>query len=98
MLVLLQLAAAAFSGLGQEPNPPVWPSSVHVFTPRNSTDEIERVVQSAYVENGGREDHGQFSADHFAFLFMPGTYLEDCGCMSERPPHVCRRQPYTMGR
>ena len=74
MLVLLQLAAAAFSGLGQEPNPPVWPSSVHVFTPRNSTDEIERVVQSAYVENGGREDHGQFSADHFAFLFMPGTY------------------------
>ena len=43
----------AFRGTGPEPNPPIWPSSVHVFDP-TSTD-IEAVVQAAYALNGGHE-------------------------------------------
>jgi hypothetical protein len=76
---LLLVAAAAATGVQAqaEPNPPAWPSTVTVFSPSNTTAEIEQKVQSAYIENGGREDHGQFSADHFAFLFMPGTYHAD---------------------
>ena len=74
-LLLVAAAAAAATGVQAqaEPNPPAWPSTVTVFSPSNTTAEIEQKVQSAYIENGGREDHGQFSADHFAFLFMPGN-------------------------
>ena len=70
-------AGAGAAGAGGEPNPPTWPSSVTVFSPSNATADIERKVQATYIENGGREDHGQWSEDRFAFLFMPGTYHAD---------------------
>jgi len=70
-------AGAGVAGAGGEPNPPTWPSSVTVFSPSNATADIERKVQATYIENGGREDHGQWSEDRFAFLFMPGTYHAD---------------------
>lgn len=57
-----------------EPNPPIWPDTVTVFSPINSTAAIEAKVNKVYSDLGGRQDHGQFSNDRAAFLFMPGTY------------------------
>ena len=83
-LAIVSLLASVINGAEvlPEPNPPTWPRSVTVFHPSDSTATIEQIVQAAYIENGGREDNGQFSADHFAFLFMPGTYSADVpvGC------------------
>lgn len=52
-----------------EPNPPVWPSSVHVFGPE-STD-IDTTLQSIYV--------GQdlYNMERHAVLFKPGVYDTD---------------------
>lgn len=60
----------------KQPNPPVWPASVQVFSPLNDTATIQAAVNEAYTQNGGEDpgDHGQFSTDRYAFLFMPGTY------------------------
>lgn len=46
-----------------EPNPPKWPSSVQVFGPENSTEDIEATVNQAFAQNGGHDpaNHGQFS-------------------------------------
>eukprot|EP00929_Paragymnodinium_shiwhaense_P106239 TRINITY_DN7147_c0_g1_i1.p1 TRINITY_DN7147_c0_g1~~TRINITY_DN7147_c0_g1_i1.p1 ORF type:complete len:707 (-),score=113.02 TRINITY_DN7147_c0_g1_i1:719-2839(-) len=63
-----------------EPNPPVWPSSVHIFQPEDDPKQIEAIVQAAYAKNGGTSgtrDHGQFSTGRYAFLFKPGTYAVD---------------------
>ena len=69
------LAAVTAAQGGSEPNPPMWPSSVKVFTP--STPNISGIVNTIYNENGGRLDNGQFSPDRFALLFMPGIYDVD---------------------
>lgn len=52
-----------------EPNPPVWPSSVHVFGPE-STD-VDATLQELYV--------GQdlYDVERKAFLFKPGVYDND---------------------
>eukprot|EP00928_Gymnodinium_smaydae_P036429 TRINITY_DN25467_c0_g3_i1.p1 TRINITY_DN25467_c0_g3~~TRINITY_DN25467_c0_g3_i1.p1 ORF type:complete len:539 (-),score=88.75 TRINITY_DN25467_c0_g3_i1:378-1994(-) len=60
-----------------QPNPPTWPQSVRVFSSADSKTTIEEAVNSAYSKNGGPNDHGQFSSDRFAFLFMPGSYDAD---------------------
>uniref|UniRef100_A0A0G4HX32 Uncharacterized protein n=1 Tax=Chromera velia CCMP2878 TaxID=1169474 RepID=A0A0G4HX32_9ALVE len=60
-----------------QPNPPLWPSSVQVFTPDVPLEEIRAKVNNAYLINGGDGDHGQFSSHRFAFLFAPGTYDVD---------------------
>jgi hypothetical protein len=61
-----------------EPNPPLWPDSVKVFS-ENDTG-IDATIAAAYALNGGHEpaNHGQFSPSRFAFLFKPGTYDVDC--------------------
>ena len=60
-----------------EPNPPVWPDSVRVFSPTDT--DIQAAVNAAYAANGGHvpPNHGQFSSKRFAFLFRPGTYTAD---------------------
>lgn len=60
-----------------EPNPPVWPATVHVFSP--SDTKIQETIHAAFAKNGGHEppDHGQFSDERFAFLFKPGAYSVD---------------------
>lgn len=60
-----------------EPNPPVWPASVSVFSP--SDTNIQSIIDAAYRTNGGHEppDHGQFSDERYAFLFKPGVYSVD---------------------
>jgi len=58
-----------------ELNPPVWPSTVRVFSPDD--EDIQDVVYAAFAENGGNMDHGQFSKSRYAFLFKPGSYNVD---------------------
>jgi hypothetical protein len=59
-----------------EPNPPVWPNSVKIFNPSQSTAVIEEAVNAAFATNGGHNppNNGQFSTKRFAFLFKPGSY------------------------
>jgi len=75
---LIQYACVAFA-VGQH-NPPIWPSSVSVFSPDDSADHIESIVNSAYAMNGGvypKSENGEFSDKRFAFLFKPGDYNVD---------------------
>jgi hypothetical protein len=62
---------------GHEPNPPNWPSTVNVFTPGQS--DTQSVINAAFATNGGHlpANHGAFSDERYAFLFMPGTYTVD---------------------
>jgi hypothetical protein len=76
--VALILAASLVNGA--EPNPPNWPASVSVFSPSDSSADIEAKVNAAYAKNGGHvpaANNGQFSDDRFAFLFKPGSYSSD---------------------
>ena len=68
----------------QEPNPPKWPSSVRVFSPRDT--DVDEVVKAAFKVNGGHCSAsnttlacppGQWSTHRFAFLFLPGQYAAD---------------------
>jgi hypothetical protein len=58
-----------------EPNPPVWPSSVHVFDPK-TPGASQQIIDAAFQQNGGHSPpfNGQWSAAHYAFLFLPGTH------------------------
>lgn len=71
--MILEAAAAP------QPNPPQWPKGVYVWGPETPDDEITSTVNDAFTTNGGHvpEDHGQFSALRFAFMFKPGTYHVD---------------------
>ena len=71
-LSLLAVSATFVSGLN--PNPPVWPSSVGVFSPSDPAADVTSAVNAAFAKNGGENNNGQFSSERFAFLFMPGTY------------------------
>lgn len=75
MLPSLFFLCVLFVGgtVGGEPNPPVWPASVSVFSPGND-EETQKVVNAAYDKNGGGNNNGQFSDLRFAFLFLPGVY------------------------
>jgi len=64
-----------------EPNPPDWPSSVHVFSEATPRSQMEAAIADAWDTNGKQppvgEPHGQFSSKRYAFLFKPGTYSVD---------------------
>jgi len=64
---------------GSQPNPPVWPSTVSVFSPSDAPGDIEAKVNAAFSNNGGQtpDNNGQFSAKRYAFLFKPGSYAVD---------------------
>eukprot|EP00931_Biecheleriopsis_adriatica_P061972 TRINITY_DN372_c0_g1_i1.p1 TRINITY_DN372_c0_g1~~TRINITY_DN372_c0_g1_i1.p1 ORF type:complete len:777 (+),score=117.95 TRINITY_DN372_c0_g1_i1:43-2331(+) len=74
--IAMPLLVAAGSAHQLQPNPPVWPSSVHIFAPEDSAASIQAAVEAVFAKNGGQtpHDHGQFSSGRFAFLFKPGTY------------------------
>ncbi len=74
LLALVHVCGAA------EPNPPVWPDSVAVFSPADGVDAVEAKIQAAFAQNGGHSpsNHGQFSDARYAFLFQPGEYDVDC--------------------
>ena len=81
-ILVCALLAAVTAASGTEPNPPTWPQSVTVFSPKNSSADIEAKVNAAYATNGGHvpANHGQFSSERFAFLFKPG----ECACSGLR--------------
>ena len=59
-----------------EPNPPVWPASVHVFSPGDDV-ACAKVAASIFKTNGGTDpaaNNGQFVSSRHALLFKPGTY------------------------
>lgn len=64
----------ALNAIPLQENPPRWPDSVKVFGPEDRTAEIQRQVDSAWSQNGGDHEHGQFSNQRFALLFKPGVY------------------------
>jgi len=77
-LACAALVLAALAALSScQRNPPVWPSTVQVFSPQNSAYEIQTVVEAIYSLNGGPDEHGQFSQERFAILFEPGRYDAD---------------------
>lgn len=59
-----------------QPNPPIWPSSVSVFTMATPTSSIQDTADMIYMTNGGQlpPDNGQFVNNGYALLFAPGTY------------------------
>jgi hypothetical protein len=77
LLPLLLPGVARAEGGGGEPNPPVWPASVRVFSPGDA--DIDSVLAAAYATNGGHvpSNNGQFSDKRYAFLFQPGWYDVD---------------------
>ena len=60
---------------GSEPNPPVWPASVHVFSPGDDA-ACASVAASIFSTNGGKvpTNNGQFVSSRHALLFKPGAY------------------------
>jgi hypothetical protein len=56
-----------------EPNPPVWPSSVLIFSPQDT--DIDERIQAATAELQTKAGH--FSDKRVALLFRPGTYRID---------------------
>jgi len=58
------------------PNPPVWPSNVKIFTTSTPTAVIQATADTVFATNGGQipPDHGQFVNNGYALLFAPGTY------------------------
>ena len=47
------VAVALSLVVAEEPNPPTWPSTVSIFDPSMSNEDISAVVQAAYSLNGG---------------------------------------------
>jgi hypothetical protein len=64
------------SALAVNPNPPVWPANVKVFTPSTPTATIQSTCDAIFATNGGQTppDHGQFVNNGYALLFTPGAY------------------------
>lgn len=72
---LLSIGMVSFTSvIALQPNPPTWPSNVHVFTPGDST--AQGIIDAIYQENGGQtpDNHGQWSDSRYALLFKPGTH------------------------
>ncbi|MBX3719967.1 MAG: hypothetical protein KF898_10000 [Parachlamydiales bacterium] len=74
-LILASLACCA-TALAANPNPPVWPANVYVFTQLMSPVIIQSTIDGVFATNGGQvpPDNGQFVNQGYAFLFAPGTY------------------------
>jgi hypothetical protein len=53
----------------QEPNPPTWPSTVHVFGP--NSPNIDSTVQALYA------DQNLYKEERAALFFKPGVYEND---------------------
>jgi hypothetical protein len=74
----LTLSAFPFLCSSTEPNPPTWPSTVHVFSASMSQADILSAVNEAFANNGGDPastcDFGQFSNKRYAHMFLPGNY------------------------
>ena len=80
LLTLPWLLSNALTSLGavssgSEPNPPVWPASVHVFSPGDDA-ACASVAASIFSTNGGKipKNNGQFVSSRHALLFKPGAY------------------------
>eukprot|EP01043_Picozoa_sp_COSAG02_P034524 COSAG02_NODE_2419_length_8904_cov_11.259171_6_plen_592_part_00 len=65
------VTCAAHARSGSQPNPPLWPTSVHVFGPDDSIDELNATVQGIYADQDLYQDR------HSALLFKPGNYTVD---------------------
>eukprot|EP01052_Picozoa_sp_SAG31_P016626 SAG31_NODE_1107_length_9877_cov_4.000102_10_plen_270_part_00 len=54
-----------------EPNPPVWPSAVHIFSPDDDRANMNATIFALYANQDLYQDQ------HAAFLFKPGRYEID---------------------
>jgi hypothetical protein len=63
--VSLLLSARGAKQAPREPNPPEWPSTVHVFGPKDA-DRIDSIVQALYA------DQDLYKDQRAALLFKPG--------------------------
>lgn len=87
-VVSLMFGASSFP---VQPNPPVWPDTIHVFSPGDDAGEIvtslsaellDRKVASVSLFRNPKRlfiffsgQAGHFSSRRLAFLFRPGVYL-----------------------
>jgi hypothetical protein len=97
MLALASVTATAASvSAADEPNPPVWPSTVRIFSPGDS--DIQSTVDAAFTDNGGHDPdfHGQFSSSRYAFMFKPGTYTQDVPVGPSLPRDARQGQRYSV--
>jgi hypothetical protein len=76
IVLTLLLVVTAVCSTKAEPNPPKWPSTVHIISPTDVVSDIEALLADAFANNGGHtpSNHGQFSTKRYAFLFKPGNY------------------------
>jgi hypothetical protein len=75
--------------MANEPNPPLWPENVLIFSPDDDVTDIQSRIratedtQKLYQVNGVTQPEptytsgNHFSSNHWALLFKPGTY-KDC--------------------
>jgi hypothetical protein len=56
-----------------EPNPPSWDTkSVKIIDPNDGT--CQKTVDAIWGENGGSNNHGQWSKSRYAVMFKPGSH------------------------
>ena len=72
--LILAVTVCCASAFAANPNPPIWPSYVKVFTTTTGIPAIQAAADAIFATNGGQPDHGQFVNQGYALLFAPGTY------------------------
>jgi hypothetical protein len=74
VIVMIVFPAAPEPSSMVQPNPPIWPSSVHVFNPFDK--DIGDIIAALTVDLNDRI-LGHFSQKRVAFLFSPGIYVNE---------------------
>ena len=63
----------ALSSASSEPNPPSWDTKgVKIIDPNDGT--CQHTVDAIWSENGGSNNHGQWSKSRYAVMFKPGSH------------------------
>eukprot|EP00466_Bigelowiella_natans_P009852 jgi/Bigna1/76518/fgenesh1_pg.41_\ len=80
MLLFFGILLSGFPAhAGNEPNPPSFPDTVKIFSPKTDPAKIQSAINDAFAKNGGHNpsNNGQFSSLRYAFMFLPGNYTTD---------------------
>ena len=73
----LMIASSAIICQAAEPNPPVWDTSKVKIIDPNNPEYAQKVVDDIFAENGGDDNHGQWSDSRYAVMFKRGNHSVD---------------------